>query len=60
MSDSQELTPAEFARLTGLSLGYVYSQLWSGKLTATKSDGQWAIPVSEVERRKQRREEVSA
>jgi hypothetical protein len=59
-SDSEALTPAEFAKRTGLSLGYVYSQLCTGKLHATKAHGQWAIPTIEVERRRQRREAVSA
>jgi hypothetical protein len=55
MNTAEQVTPAEFARLTGLSLGYVYNQLWSGKLSARKVDGQWAIPVTEVDRRNQRR-----
>lgn len=60
MQHGNELTPAEFAKRTGLSLGYVYTQLWSGKLVATKIEGQWAIPVTEVEKRKQRRDMVTA
>ncbi len=53
MQSPDALTPAEFARLTGLSLGYVYSQLWTGRLIANKLEGQWAIPAIEVEKRRE-------
>jgi hypothetical protein len=51
--NSSTLTPAEFARQSGLSLGYVYSLLWSGRLPAAKSDGVWQIPVNALKQRKQ-------
>jgi excisionase family DNA binding protein len=51
--NSSTLTPAEFARQSGLSLGYVYSLLWSGRLQAAKSEGQWQIPTSALEQRKE-------
>jgi len=55
------LTPAEFSRLSGLSLGYVYARLWSGRVDgAHKVEGQWQIPASALEVLKQRREAVSA
>ena len=50
MEPQDTLTPAEFARRTGLSLGYVYSLLWTGRLDAEKSDGNWSICASELER----------
>jgi len=51
--NNSTLTPAEFARQSGLSLGYVYSLLWSGRLQAAKSDGVWQIPQSALEQRRE-------
>jgi hypothetical protein len=59
MDEHARLTPAQFARRAGLSLGYVYQLLWDGRVSADKVDGAWAIPVSELERKLQSRE-VSA
>ena len=54
MEEQVTLTPAEFARSAGLSLGYVYALLWAGRLAAQKNDGTWAISASELERRTQK------
>jgi hypothetical protein len=59
LQDTSTLTPAEFSRLSGLSLGYVYARLWSGRVVgAQKIDGQWHIPEGALEALKQRRELV--
>ena len=55
------LTPAEFSRLTGLSLGYVYARLWSGRVGgAQKIHGQWHIPATALKALKQRRSALAA
>jgi Helix-turn-helix domain len=55
--DASTFTPAEFARLSGLSLGYVYARLWSGRFEgARKVEGRWRIPVAALDSLKQRRE----
>ena len=51
MQKDEHMSPAQFARLSGLSLGYVYSLLWSGRLQAEKTDGQWRIPPSALQQR---------
>lgn len=57
LQNTSTLTPAEFSRLSGLSLGYVYARLWSGRVVgAQKIDGQWHIPATALEALKQRRE----
>jgi excisionase family DNA binding protein len=38
----------EFSRQTGLSLSYIYQQIYLGKLKAEKLGRKWQIPVSEV------------
>ena len=43
------LTPVEFARQSGLTLGYVYSLVWTGRLNAQKVAGAWEIPAPELE-----------
>ena len=58
--DASTLSPAQYARLSGLSLGYVYGRLWSGRLAgAQKVDGQWRIPVAALESLKKSTEPVS-
>jgi len=47
------MTPAEFARASGLTLPYVYSLIWAGRLPAEKSDGVWQIPQSALEQRRE-------
>ena len=55
--DTSRLTPAEFSRLSGLSLGYVYAQLWSGRVIgAQKIGSQWHISSTALEAARQRRE----
>jgi excisionase family DNA binding protein len=52
--EQHTMTPAEFARACGLTLPYVYSLIWAGRLQAEKSDaGTWKIPQSALEQRKQ-------
>jgi excisionase family DNA binding protein len=53
METNDALTVAEFAKRSGLSLQYIYGLLRSGRLQAQKSDGQWAIDPSELQRRTQ-------
>jgi hypothetical protein len=44
---AEEMTPVEYARKYGLTLGYIYSQIWAGRLPgAYKKGKQWRIPVS--------------
>jgi excisionase family DNA binding protein len=40
----------EFSRQTGLSLSYIYQQIYLGKIKAEKLGRKWQIPVSEVQR----------
>ena len=47
-----KLTPAQFAKESGLTLSYVYALVWSGRLPAEKADGVWQISAAELERRK--------
>jgi hypothetical protein len=61
--EQKNLSPAEFARETGLTLQYVYSLLAAGSQRlagAQKIDGQWRIPTTALEVLRQRREAVSA
>lgn len=46
------LTPSEAAQKLGVTLDYVYRELWSGRFaSATKTDGRWKIPAQAVNRR---------
>jgi len=50
----QTMTPAEFARASGLTLPYVYSLIWAGRLPAEKSaGGVWQIPASALQQRRE-------
>ena len=61
LQGTSTLTPAEFSRLSGLSLGYVYARLWSGRVAgAQKIHGQWHIPASALEALRQRESVVKA
>ncbi len=53
----EELTVSHASRTLGIALDYVYRLIYSGKLTARKSEGRWLIPVSDVESRLKAREE---
>jgi hypothetical protein len=44
MPDQVEgLTPVEYARDRGITLGAVYAKLWAGRLPARKLLGRWII-----------------
>ena len=59
LQNTSTLTPAEFSRLTGLSLGYIYARLWSGRVGgAQKIHGQWHIPATALKALRQRGEPV--
>jgi hypothetical protein len=49
--ETTTLTPAQFARASGLSLNRVYALLWEGRVSAEKTDGVWQIPASELQKR---------
>lgn len=53
-TEAESLSPAQYARQTGLTLQYVYSLLASGRLEAERKDGRWLIAVSELEKRQQK------
>jgi len=55
MSDSrpQEVSPMEYARSHGVTIGYVYSQIWAGRLPARKDGKKWRILVSTIQRQVQ-------
>ena len=56
MPKETELTAVEAARRLGVGLDYVYSLLWTQKLTGRKLCGHWKIPVEAVECRLRARE----
>ena len=41
----------ETARLLNRSLQQVHRLLWMGKLKATKVDGKWQVPLTEIHKR---------
>lgn len=43
----------EFARATGLSLNFIYQQIYLGKLPAKKLGRKWQIPEGELKARKE-------
>ena len=47
----KEMTVSEAARKLGVSLPYVYSLVWAGKLKARKVNRGWRISSSAVEAR---------
>lgn len=51
---AEEMTPVEYARTCGLTLGYVYAQIWDGRLRARKVYGRWLIPAVAVAERQAR------
>jgi len=51
----ESMTPAQFAKASGLSLSYVYGLVWSGRIQAEKVDEVWAIPASELAKRQEAR-----
>jgi excisionase family DNA binding protein len=51
MSD-KTVSPREAARLLDLGLNYIYVLLWSGKLSAVKTEeGHWRIPLTAINER---------
>ncbi len=44
----KEITVSEAARTLGVSLPYVYSLVWAGKLKAHKVNRAWLISASAV------------
>lgn len=53
---TEPLSPVAYARAKGLSLNYVYTLLYLGRLRATKIDGKWRIPSDAVPERGKHRE----
>lgn len=51
MTKEKEITAIEAARKLGVGLDYLYSLLWTGKLTGRKQGKRWHIPVDAVEAR---------
>lgn len=49
--EQRDYSPAQAARKLGISLEYVYRQIWAGKIAAQKRNGKWHVPASELERR---------
>jgi len=45
-----EMTPLEYAKHIGVTIGYVYLQLRMGALPARKVMGRWLIQVEQEER----------
>jgi hypothetical protein len=50
---NQEISPVEYARACGLTIGRVYSKIWEGRIPARKQYGRWFIPTSAVNERRQ-------
>jgi len=53
-----EISPADYARECRLTLSYVYSQLWAGRLPARRVRGRWLIFVSAVADRNARNRRI--
>jgi excisionase family DNA binding protein len=47
----QDISVSEAARRLGVSITYVYSLLWAGKLKARKVNREWRISADAVESR---------
>lgn len=52
-----EITAIAAARKLGVGLGFLYSLIWTGKLSARKIDRQWRISVDSIEARLKQRGE---
>ncbi len=45
MTPYEQLSPRDFARERNLTLGYVYSRLWAGRIPGARKRGKrWVIP----------------
>ena len=51
MAKNTEVNAIEAARTLGVGLDYLYSLLWTGKLSGQKVGGRWRIPLSAIEAR---------
>jgi len=60
MPEHKYLTPSAAARRLGVGLDYFYKLLWTGKLSATKVNGRWRIPLAGIEQRLNERESRNA
>jgi hypothetical protein len=54
--EERRVSPSKAARRLGVTLGFVYSMIWSGQLLATKRDRRWWIEEESVARRLKMRE----
>jgi excisionase family DNA binding protein len=52
-----EISVSEAARRLGVTLTFVYSLVWSGKLKARKVNRQWRVSAEAVESRRKARAE---
>ena len=43
-----EISVAEAARRLGVTITYVYTLVWAGKLAARKENGRWLVSAEEV------------
>lgn len=56
MSKEKEVPAIQAARILGVGLDYLYSLLWTGKLSGRKLAGRWRIPMKAIEDRIKARE----
>jgi excisionase family DNA binding protein len=54
-NEKQELSAVESARKLGVGLDYLYSLLWTGKLSGRKVGRKWRIPADAIEARLKQR-----
>lgn len=57
MINDEEITAIEAARRLNVGLDYLYSLLWTGKLSGRKTNGRWTVSVQAVEERARARKE---
>jgi predicted site-specific integrase-resolvase len=50
----QTITPKELAQRRGISLDFIYRQLWAGKISGAQKDRKrWVIPAEAAQPRRQ-------
>ncbi len=49
MSNKNELTPRQAARILGVRLDSIYALIWADKIPARKCDGRWYLPHSAIQ-----------
>ncbi len=54
----QSITPVEAARRLGVTLQYLYTLLWTGRLQARREGKRWLVDAQAVERRRQSQSET--